>query len=210
MLFDVDLSRPLSRPICPRGVAVAPNTITARLTLGFAAILGALALSPSVSADESRRRNDSAVAGRPAPTPRAIAPVAPAQRPAAPIYQAAPSYSSPRGVAPGYSYGYVSPRPVYSPPLVVYPAPRIAVIGPPVIYSSPVYSSPVYVFPGYSSSPYYAPAYTPAPVYTYPPAVAQTEPTVYYYCAELQDYYPNVQSCPSNWMRVLPDVAPQQ
>ena len=61
------------------------------------------------------------------------------------------------------------------------------------------------------------PAYYPAPVYYPPPVYVQpAAPPVYieqgpaqsnywYYCQEAKGYYPYVQSCPSNWMKVVPN-----
>ena len=49
--------------------------------------------------------------------------------------------------------------------------------------------------------PYYPyPAY-PAP-YAEPPAYIEQGGGVYYYCPDYNDYYPNVSSCPSQWVPV--------
>jgi hypothetical protein len=51
--------------------------------------------------------------------------------------------------------------------------------------------------------PYYPPAvYAPPPVYTEPPAYIEQGGGVYYYCPDFNDYYPNVPSCPSQWVPV--------
>ncbi len=65
----------------------------------------------------------------------------------------------------------------------------------------------------------YAPVYYPQPVYVAPaPQVVYVEqaqapiapPPVqqyWYYCANPQGYYPNVQQCPAGWQKVLPQPA---
>jgi hypothetical protein len=89
----------------------------------------------------------------------------------------------------GYGRGWVAPRPIYAPPLAVYPAPRLVIAPPPVFIAPP--------------RVIYAP---PPPIY-YAPPVAQVAPQqqIFYYCADYREYYPRVESCPSNWLRVLPD-----
>lgn len=61
------------------------------------------------------------------------------------------------------------------------------------------------------------PIWVPPPVYYPPPPVyiERAPPPVYieqprqqdywYYCQESKAYYPYVQSCPSNWMKVVPN-----
>ncbi len=44
--------------------------------------------------------------------------------------------------------------------------------------------------------PYYPPVYAPPPVYI------EQGAGVYYYCPDYNDYYPNVPSCPSQWVPV--------
>ena len=55
--------------------------------------------------------------------------------------------------------------------------------------------------------------------YAPPPVIIQQQPPVYvqpeqqeenywYYCPDLQGYYPYVQNCPSQWMKVVPDATP--
>jgi hypothetical protein len=65
------------------------------------------------------------------------------------------------------------------------------VLGAPIFYSSPVYVAP-------------------SPVYAEPPVYIEQGSQVYYYCPDYRDYYPNVATCPSPWLRVLPEegVAP--
>ena len=44
--------------------------------------------------------------------------------------------------------------------------------------------------------PYYPPVYAP------PPAYIEQGGGVYYYCPDYNDYYPNVSTCPSQWVPV--------
>lgn len=44
---------------------------------------------------------------------------------------------------------------------------------------------------------YYAPPPPPPPVQSY-----------YYFCQNPEGYYPQIQSCPSGWLRVLPSAGP--
>jgi hypothetical protein len=48
--------------------------------------------------------------------------------------------------------------------------------------------------------PYYPPVY--AAPYAEPPAYIEQGGGVYYYCPDYNDYYPNVPSCPSQWVPV--------
>jgi hypothetical protein len=66
---------------------------------------------------------------------------------------------------------------------------RTIVVGAPFFYYPPVYAAPVY-----------------PPVYQEPPAYIEQGPEVRYYCPDYRDYYPNVATCPSPWMQVLPDA----
>jgi len=52
----------------------------------------------------------------------------------------------------------------------------------------------------YPYYPYYPPAY--AAPYAEPPAYIEQSGGVYYYCPDYNDYYPNVSSCPSQWVPV--------
>ncbi|WP_034293692.1 hypothetical protein [Herbaspirillum sp. RV1423] len=60
------------------------------------------------------------------------------------------------------------------------------------------------------------PVYYPPPAYYPPPVYVERAPPVYieqnpapsnywFYCQESKSYYPYVQSCPSNWMKVVPN-----
>jgi len=62
--------------------------------------------------------------------------------------------------------------------------------------------------PSYWPRPYY---YGPAPLYIAPPLVAAIPAwsgDYWYYCPESRAYYPYVQECPSEWLRVVPGSAP--
>ncbi|MFL9923372.1 hypothetical protein PQR62_03780 [Herbaspirillum lusitanum] len=73
----------------------------------------------------------------------------------------------------------------------------------PRFYGGVVIGGPIWVPP-----PVY---YSPPPVYverTPPPVYIERAPqpeNYWYYCPETKAYYPYVQSCPSNWMRVVPN-----
>jgi len=54
----------------------------------------------------------------------------------------------------------------------------------------------------YPYYPYYPPVYAAPPVYAEPPAYIEQGGGVYYYCPDYNDYYPNVASCPSQWVPV--------
>ena len=60
-----------------------------------------------------------------------------------------------------------------------------------------VYGSTVVV-----TAPVFYPAYAPvaAPVYV------EQSSEVRYYCPDYRDYYPNVATCPSQWMQVIPEA----
>ena len=55
-------------------------------------------------------------------------------------------------------------------------------------------------YPYYPYYPYYPQAY-PVP-YAEPQTYIEQGAGVYYYCPEYRDYYPNVSSCPSQWVPV--------
>jgi hypothetical protein len=58
--------------------------------------------------------------------------------------------------------------------------------------------------------PYAAPPVViqqPAPTYV-EPAPPNPEPYYWYYCRERQAYYPYVQQCPSEWLKVVPSAPP--
>jgi len=88
--------------------------------------------------------------------------------------------------------------PRYSPPLTVYPPVRHH---PPHVHRPPVYVAPAVV---YRPVVRYVPppvVYVPPPVTVYAPPVQQ----YWYYCTDYQAYYPYVEQCPSDWLRVLPN-----
>jgi hypothetical protein len=57
----------------------------------------------------------------------------------------------------------------------------------------PYYSSTVVV-----TAPVYVPVYTPVPTPIEPGSA------LLYYCPDYRDYYPNVATCPSQWLQVVP------
>ena len=75
-------------------------------------------------------------------------------------------------------------------------------VGPPRHYAG---GARVGVFIG---APVYAPLFYPAPAYYYspPPTYIEQAPTpdYWYFCPELNAYYPYVQECPGEWQPVLP------
>ena len=50
--------------------------------------------------------------------------------------------------------------------------------------------------------PYYPPVYAAPPAYAEPPTYIEQGGGVYYYCPDYNEYYPNVSSCPSQWVPV--------
>lgn len=65
------------------------------------------------------------------------------------------------------------------------------IVGSPFFFPYPYYPYPYYPYP---------PAY-PVP-YSEPPTYIEQGGGVYYYCPDYNDYYPNVSSCPSQWVPV--------
>lgn len=70
-------------------------------------------------------------------------------------------------------------------------------------YGGVIIGGPVWVPP---------PVYYPPPVYVerVPPPVYIEQPRqdYWYYCQESRSYYPYAQSCPSQWMKVVPNTTP--
>ena len=94
---------------------------------------------------------------------------------------------------------YLASRPYYRP--YYAPAPTYYYPPAPVYYSPP--PPPVYIE---QPSQYYVPPQSQAqPQYqAQPQPQYQPQPqsdTSWYYCADSQAYYPNVQSCPGGWQR---------
>jgi len=50
------------------------------------------------------------------------------------------------------------------------------------------------------TAPVFYPVYAPVPA----PVYVEQSSEVYYYCPDYRDYYPNVATCPSQWMQVIP------
>ncbi|MGB5079467.1 MAG: hypothetical protein WBO23_01855, partial [Burkholderiales bacterium] len=105
-----------------------------------------------------------------------------------------------QGVRPAGRPGWQGVRPIVS----VHPQPGVVIrhhhrphrnhvfIGSTVILGAPLFFPP----------PVYA---VPVPVYTEPPVYIEQSSQVYYYCPDYRDYYPNVATCPSAWLQVLPE-----
>jgi hypothetical protein len=104
---------------------------------------------------------------------------------------------------------------VHSGPVFVHhPRPffrhRTVIVGAPIVVAAaplyPYYYPPAYYPPAYSTPPAYMeqPAYAEPPVYMEQPAAQPPAAQVLYYCPDSRDYYPNVPTCPSPWMKVLP------
>jgi hypothetical protein len=52
------------------------------------------------------------------------------------------------------------------------------------------------------TAPVYVPVYPPV----YPPAYSEPISELRYFCPDYRDYYPNVASCPSQWLQVVPQA----
>ena len=50
------------------------------------------------------------------------------------------------------------------------------------------------------AAPLFYPAYPPVPA----PVYVEQSSDLRYYCPDYRDYYPNVATCPSQWMQVIP------
>jgi hypothetical protein len=77
----------------------------------------------------------------------------------------------------------------------------------------PWWWGPSWYYPPYYASPYYASPYYASPYYAYPPEVVVEEPpeyieqepnTYWYYCRRSRAYYPDVETCPEEWIKVPP------
>ena len=79
------------------------------------------------------------------------------------------------------------------------------IVGGAVVIGAPFFYP--YYYPYYPY--YYPPAYPEAPVYSEPPTYIEQGSNIQfqYYCPDYRDYYPNVASCPSPWMQVVPGGA---
>jgi len=73
-----------------------------------------------------------------------------------------------------------------------------------VIVGSAIIVGGVVGYPYYYPPAYYPPAYAD-PAYTdQPPTYIEQGDQVLYYCPDSRAYYPNVTTCPSPWMKVVP------
>src|SRR5262245_14321096 len=108
-----------------------------------------------------------------------------------------------------------SSRPV-SPHAGLVSSGAIAVTPHPVVVPRPhAFVGPRVFVGGGVGAPFWQPAYAyPYPAYAYaPPTVyAQSyvppEPVYWYYCQDYGTYYPYIQQCPTEWLKVLPRPAP--
>jgi hypothetical protein len=95
------------------------------------------------------------------------------------------------------------------PPIGVRPGfpPHRVIVGGGVVVAGPYFWYPPYPYPypypgyAYETPAYGGPAYSSAPTYIEQGAIS-------YYCPDYQDYYPNVPTCPSPWMQVIPEAPP--
>jgi hypothetical protein len=53
------------------------------------------------------------------------------------------------------------------------------------------------------AAPFFYPVYVPVPA----PVYVEQSSDLRYYCPDYRDYYPNVATCPSQWMQVIPGAA---
>jgi hypothetical protein len=107
------------------------------------------------------------------------------------------------GPHPSHPIAGVRPGPIVGRP--GFPPRRVIVGGGAVIVAAPYY----YWYPPYPYSypyPYVAPAYGGSAYEDTPQYIEQGSSQIRYYCPDYQDYYPNVQNCPSPWMQVIPDT----
>jgi hypothetical protein len=86
----------------------------------------------------------------------------------------------------------------HGPVFVGQPHHRVIVSGA-VVVGAPWFWWPPYPYP------YYPPVYGGS-AYTEPPTYIE-QGTVYYWCPDYQDYYPNVPNCPSPWVQVVPGAS---
>lgn len=105
------------------------------------------------------------------------------------------------GPHPGHPIAGVRPGPIVGRP--GFPPRRVIVGGGAVIVAAPYFWYPPY--PYAYQYPYVAPAYGGS-AYEETPQYIEQGSQIRYYCPDYQDYYPNVQNCPSQWMQVVPDT----
>jgi hypothetical protein len=73
-----------------------------------------------------------------------------------------------------------------------------------IVGTTVVVGAPFYWYPPYYPYPYVAPAYGGS--YEPTPTYVEQGSEIRYYCPDYRDYYPNVASCPSPWLQVVPDT----
>jgi hypothetical protein len=93
--------------------------------------------------------------------------------------------------------GFHAGHPIGRPFVGVRPGP-VFVGRPPFFHRQRVFVGGTVIIgaPLFFPYPYYPPVYVP------PPAYIEQGGGVYYYCPDYNDYYPNVASCPSQWVPV--------
>jgi len=85
-----------------------------------------------------------------------------------------------------------------------------------VIVTTPFFPVVPYPYPyPYATPVYGGPAYAEVPTYSDAPAYSDSQDSdaqgyserndYWYYCPDSQTYYPYVQTCPSPWVKVLPE-----
>jgi hypothetical protein len=117
----------------------------------------------------------------------------------------------------GHPPGVVRPIPL--PPRPVQPIHNhpVFVGGGTVIVTAPLYPVYPYAYPyPYAAPVYGGSAYAEVPTYSDAPAYSDSQGDAdaqgyserndyWYYCPDSQTYYPYVQTCPSPWVKVLPE-----
>lgn len=110
-----------------------------------------------------------------------------------------------------FTGGHVVVRPGIRPAPVVIARPAFphhrVIVGGAIVVGTPFFWYPPYPYPYYYPYPYVAPAYGGSAYTEAPTYVEQGD--IAWYCPDYQDYYPNVPSCPSPWMQVIPGAPPQ-
>jgi len=135
------------------------------------------------------------------------APHSPRMAPAA-MHHYTPSAPHVSHVAPQYRPAYFPPRPVIRPAYTAYaPLPRMATVSRVVVVPSPYYVAvSSYYNPG--AAGYSAASsgwgWTPVDSVVGLAGQQQVQQDVRFYCPDYRAYYPEVQTCPSEWLKVIP------